>query len=408
MKRLFALLVVLVIVNITAATPVVFNDPALKVAVENQVGLDPEPADMLLLTNLPASSLGIVDLTGLEYATNLKTLDLQNNDINDVSPLSGLTKLTTLFLSRNKQIHDINSLSGLTKLLYFRVSDCNITNISVVANFPVLEGLSASDSYAYPGNNNISDINSLNNRTSLRYLYIYGNNISNLAPLATIPELLELDVADNNIANVNDINGLTKLTFLNVRYNYITDINPLSGLTKLVYLFASFNDNISDINAISDMNNLAELGLTDVNLSTITPLADVNQIKVLWLGYNMIEDINALRIYKKLTWLNLVDNPLSFRSWCPYLRQIKDNNPAAEIETMPVFKSLIHYGSTDVNDLQIFLNRWLNGPDVGPDYGCDSYNAFCNCADCAVLNGPQDGKVDFVDYARFAEWWIGL
>lgn len=47
---------------------------------------------MQQLTSLNASGLGITDLTGLQYATNLTTLDVSNNNISSFAPVAGLTK----------------------------------------------------------------------------------------------------------------------------------------------------------------------------------------------------------------------------------------------------------------------------------------------------------------------------
>ena len=48
------------------------------------------------LTRLTATRKGIDDLTGLEDATGLTTLDLGQNVIVNLSPLQDLTSLTTL------------------------------------------------------------------------------------------------------------------------------------------------------------------------------------------------------------------------------------------------------------------------------------------------------------------------
>ena len=66
-----------------AEDPVNFADTNLKDAVEAALGIsDPTPTDMLALTTvLDASSRGILDLTGIEYATNLTGLYLQKNQI---------------------------------------------------------------------------------------------------------------------------------------------------------------------------------------------------------------------------------------------------------------------------------------------------------------------------------------
>ena len=52
---------------------------------------------MLQLTSLEAEKRQITDLTGLEHAKNLKSLIIGENQIRDVTPLTGLTQLKTLF-----------------------------------------------------------------------------------------------------------------------------------------------------------------------------------------------------------------------------------------------------------------------------------------------------------------------
>ena len=71
--------------------------------------------DMLKLRTLTANNAGILNLTGLQYASNLTSLTLNDNSISDVSPLVGLTQLTTLNL-RDNWISDVSSLIGLTQL----------------------------------------------------------------------------------------------------------------------------------------------------------------------------------------------------------------------------------------------------------------------------------------------------
>ena len=71
--------------------------------------------DMLKLRTLTANNAGILDLTGLQYASNLTSLTLNDNSILDVSPLAGLTQLTTLDLTDN-WISNVSPLVGLTQL----------------------------------------------------------------------------------------------------------------------------------------------------------------------------------------------------------------------------------------------------------------------------------------------------
>ena len=79
--------------------PVYFADSNLKAAVEEELGVsNPSPDDMFGLFFLDASNRSIVDLTGIEHATNLLDLGLANNEINDITALSGLTSILWLDL----------------------------------------------------------------------------------------------------------------------------------------------------------------------------------------------------------------------------------------------------------------------------------------------------------------------
>ena len=106
-------LVVLFVPNLMRAQgPVYFADANLKAAVEAELGIsNPTPTDMLGLTHaLRAGNQGISDLTGLEYALNLWGLELNHNQISDISALSGLS-LDYLQL-HNNHISDISPILG--------------------------------------------------------------------------------------------------------------------------------------------------------------------------------------------------------------------------------------------------------------------------------------------------------
>jgi hypothetical protein len=71
--------------------PVYIPDASLKAAIERTLDIsEPNQTEMLNLTSLRAEGIGIVDLTGLEYATNLTALHLKGNEIHDISVLYGL------------------------------------------------------------------------------------------------------------------------------------------------------------------------------------------------------------------------------------------------------------------------------------------------------------------------------
>jgi hypothetical protein len=85
-------------------TVVDFPDSALETAVRSAVSVpsgDIHELDLQGVTSFNATSLGIEDLTGMEYWVPLETLNLSTNDIVDVAPLAPLVDLTYLDLNDN-------------------------------------------------------------------------------------------------------------------------------------------------------------------------------------------------------------------------------------------------------------------------------------------------------------------
>lgn len=91
---------------------VTFPGPYLEAAIREEIGKptgDIYRSDLARLTMFSVVEKEISNLTGLQYAVNLISLDLWGNQITDISPLSGLTELISLRL-RGNQISDISPL----------------------------------------------------------------------------------------------------------------------------------------------------------------------------------------------------------------------------------------------------------------------------------------------------------
>ena len=124
------------VVTQTTSTPVSAHflpDANLRRAVEEALGKSPgatiTKVELATLRRLNASNYGIVDLTGLEFATNLASLYLSGNEIVDISPLAGLVNLTTLYLDRN-EIVDLSPLAGLVNLYTLDISRTRVTELA--------------------------------------------------------------------------------------------------------------------------------------------------------------------------------------------------------------------------------------------------------------------------------------
>ena len=172
-------------------------------------------SDMARLTRLEAGNANISDLTGLEGATNLTTLNLghvrvgtegrpiNSNSISNISPLAGLTNLTELWLGFNL-IADISVLAGLTNLTFLDLTGNSVSNIAPVANL-----------------------------TKLIHLDLDGNALSDISPVAGLTNLTFLDIWGTPISDISPVAELTNLTVLGLGYNSISDISPLIANTGL-------------------------------------------------------------------------------------------------------------------------------------------------------------------------------
>ena len=221
----------------------------------------------------------ISDLSALAKLTELEWLALNYNNISDISPLAGLTRLEQLYLGRNN-ISDISPLAGLTRLEQLYLGHNNISDISPLAGLTRLELLNLQY-------NRISAISPLARLTGLKWLFLGRNDISDISPLARLTGLIQLFLFQANISDISPLARLTGLQDLSLSDNSISDISPLAGLTGLQDLSLSDND-ISDISPLAGLSGLRHLDLTSNNVADLTPIAHLPWAEgdVLYAGNN--------------------------------------------------------------------------------------------------------------------------
>ncbi len=290
---------------------------AIKIAM-GKVSDDPlTDFEMAFLSELEAPNSNIRDLTGLELATSLTSLDLgtelvsgegyvNSNHISDFSTILGLTNLTRLALGGNS-ISDLSvlsgAISGLTNLERLYLDNNNISDLSPLSGLTNLEWL-------YLDNNSISDLSSLSGLTNLANLSLSHNSISDLSPLSGLTNLVRLWLYHNTISDVSALSELPRLRWLYLYNNNISDVSALSGLTNLTSLRLSSN-NISDISALSGLTNLTSLTLSSNNISDVSSLSSLTNLRSLLISRNSISDIAALSGLTSLRGLSLYNNSIS-------------------------------------------------------------------------------------------------
>ncbi len=281
------------------------------------------------LRELDAENRGIKDLTGIQFATNLRRLELRDNQILDLSPLAVLVLLHELELSGNapieqfsdlsplaglinlkrldfdsKNVSDLSPLSRLTQLEYLHFTDTNVFDFSPLAGLINLESLGFNRT---PG---ISDISPLSGLVNLKFIGSWGHGISDISPLAGLTKLEKIDFCGGDISDLTPIVGLPNLKELYIAGEKVTDISPLAGLTGLTRLGLENND-ISDISPLAGIANLKWLRLDNNNISVVSSLAGLTNLTWLNLELNNISNVSPLLSFPNLTWLNVSRNNIS-------------------------------------------------------------------------------------------------
>ena len=296
-------------------TSVHIPDPNLRAVIEDTLGKPPgtpiTAEEMATLERLYANEMDISDLTGLEFATNLKVLYINGNLMPDLSPLAGLTQLSGLRIAGNKisdispltelknlgaleiyanEISDISPLAGLTNLHWLSMYNNPISDLSPLANLKRLSGMRVSvegsgdlsaiaeltnleDLYYWGSGDPVPDLSPLTNLPKLRKIDIRGGGAVDLSPLAGLTAVKELWLLDCGISNLSFLEKLTGLERLSLELNNISDVSPLAALTNLKWLDLRRNQ-------ISDFSPLARLAETTSISRVLNPGAPVGGPKI--------------------------------------------------------------------------------------------------------------------------------
>ena len=268
--------------HLVAPPRVEFVDAALAGAVRRALGLSTRgehidflkipKAELAQLTELDLFDLRVeevMNLSGLEHATQLTVLVLYDNKVNDLTLLEQLTQLTELDLSYN-EISDVTPLEQLTQLTELDLSNNKISDVTPLAQLTQLTELDL-------GYNQISDVTPLAQlvNSTLTSLWLSGNNISDITPLVQLANssLASLSLSNNNIIDVAPLAQFanSSLTRLYLSFNQISDVTPLAQLTQLTTL-SLWDNNIQDITPLIQLTQLETLALSDNPISDTYPL----------------------------------------------------------------------------------------------------------------------------------------
>lgn len=230
----------------TLAEIVYVPDESLQTILLERIGKDSTPIYSLELkdmTAFPHENSDISDLTGLEYAKDLRFINVFNNELESLDPLSDLSKIDTVYAASN-EISDLSFVEKLANLKFLDLTGNQIATLTFIQDSVNLKTLKL-------GHNNISDISSLESLDNLEVLELYQNEIE-----------------DEDLLSLSGLINLKKLELMTCN---ITDISPLASLTELTY-FRIMNNSVEDISILQNMLEIEELNLKHNEISDISPL----------------------------------------------------------------------------------------------------------------------------------------
>ena len=239
---------------------IIFNDPAAEEKIRGLKNKWDGPVYLSELWNLTELDLTPVDenhkiqnIDFVQELRNLTVLNLNYNDITDISPVKHLTQLEGLFLNSNP-----------------------VSDISVLASMPWIARLDLSGT-------RVEDYTPLKGMTGLKTLHLYDDFITN-------------DTIDFVIDCIVD---LPKLKKLNLGKNDFDDYSALARM-KQIKTLSMWDSGLDDERlaelafAISDLPKLKTLSLSNNHISDVSCLASLKHLKKLIINNNPVNDFSSL------------------------------------------------------------------------------------------------------------------
>lgn len=242
--------------------------------------------DLLVIASLPKlekltlSGCNLSSIQNLSAAKHLKYLNLSNNTIRDITPLSFMSGLEQLDLNHNA-LDNLSAISALAGLKTLDVSYNSLVSIAPLSGCTQLTKLNIR-------NNTIEALTGAESLKNLVKLDAAYNALTNITPVSTCSNLTELDISNNSLTDISTLSNLSGLQYLNFSRNQVTALPGWSKSCALVTIDGSYN-----------------------GLSTISSLAGYESLNNVLMDYNKISSVNALSACTNLISVSVYGNPVS-------------------------------------------------------------------------------------------------
>ncbi|WP_099225112.1 LapB repeat-containing protein [Listeria costaricensis] len=284
------------------------NTPKLETIYIQDDGIE----DLTPLSNCPSlknvfmkGNSSVKNLTGLNQSTSLETIDATYcRSLTEIGDLSSLDSLEMLKLSYCEKLEDLNGIHDCQNLTKLAVDNCNIKNLGTFSNLDNLIEIDLSK------NAELTDISAIESLPSLLSLVAEDCAISYIGTLDNLPNLEIIKLANNKISDASEINHMPKLNYLDLSNNTLTNLGELDYLPMLQTLNLKGNS-LTDISTISDLPSLTYVEASNNKIKTIGSLDELVSLKELHLDYNSLSSISVIHDLPSLIVLSATNNTIS-------------------------------------------------------------------------------------------------
>lgn len=205
----------------------------------------------------------------------------------NVSDIKKVTSMEELDISGNRFIQSFEPLSQLRNVRSLNLSQTNIDDLSPIRNLSELTELNLSHT-------GVHELSPLKYFSKLLKLNLNATNVNDLSILQRILKLQWLDVGYTKVSDIASINALTDLASLNVQATKLSDLGPIQGLTQISELNIS-RTSVQDLSSLKALKNLITLNCDSTRIQNIGALANLDNLKVLYANSTQILDLQPLQ-----------------------------------------------------------------------------------------------------------------
>ena len=289
------------------------------------------------LTSLDISDNRIDNLMGMEALINLESLDLSNNiALQDLAPISNFTDLRQLFLNGNSRIAVTTGLDTLIR------NNPGLTHLGL-ADIPMPYMIPLQDAYGQPlalieldlSGTGLTDNFMLWEYITLERLNVANNNLSAIYGIDHLSNLISLDLSNNkgitNLSSIYYLSGLNEFYFNNNTQIDQFQLQDIFKNNSQIHSVGLANIPITDhAQLFRDINGqplpLVSLDISGTGLKDTVWLSEYPKLEQLNLANNMISNTFGLEVANRIRSINLSDNPL-----------LKDINSLANVTALTGF-----------------------------------------------------------------------